>query len=368
MYPSFTSKQDRESKHQVLLARIARDQRLEAMKREAYANAIWATDSDQNKLKDTAAMESNSHSATAVGDIYEKMASSNAHLMAVEDKDAQPSSVFSSVNDPYEATGDVPMLEEKPIPMEEVSTIKGEKSGPVDRSNLTRDDIISMFKRNPYLSNYTFRPVIVKDGKIQEHSYTLDQTTGRILKPNGDRVNANNAIMRQVDWDLTRKAIWNKILSAKQRGLVIDDIRNKQHLKALFLRWRASTNSLDPMIAHARSLEADDDIESKAIDDYKMEDMTQDETLQFYSWLKSRGYDPEELNTNVDSKKRALDDSTIALDTRVNKKGINLTMGDKDKVQYMYDNIDRLDELKLRHMYDAMVMLLNLSRHISARG
>ncbi|GMF55544.1 unnamed protein product [Phytophthora fragariaefolia] len=346
MYPSFTSKQDRESKHQALLARIARDQRLEAMKRQAYANAIWATDSDQNELKDAAAMKSNSHSATAVGDIYEKMASSNAHLMAVEDKDAQPSSVFSSVYDPYEATGDVSMLEEKPIPMEEVSTIKSEKPDPVDRSNLTRDDIISTFKRNPYLSNYTFRPVIVKDGKIQEHSYTLDQTTGRTLKPNGDRVNANNAIMRQVDWDLTRKAIWNKISSAKQRGLVIDDIRNKQHLKALFLRWKAATNSLDPMLAHARSLEADDDIESKAIDDYKLEDMTQDQTLQFYSWLKSRGYDPEELND--DSKKRALDDSTISLDTRVNKKGINLTMGDKDKGQYMYDNIDGLDEPKLR--------------------
>ncbi|GMF22355.1 unnamed protein product [Phytophthora fragariaefolia] len=163
------------------------------------------------------------------------------------------------------------MLEEKPIPMEEVPTIKGEKSGPVDRSNLTRDDIISTFKRNPYLSNYTFRPVIVKDGKIQEHSYTLDQATERILKPNGDRVNANNAIMRQ-------------------------------HLKALFLRWRATTNSLDPTRAHARSLEADDDIESKAIDDYKMEDMTQDKTLKFYSWLSSRGYDLEELNVNVYSK------------------------------------------------------------------
>ncbi|GMG16719.1 unnamed protein product [Phytophthora fragariaefolia] len=336
MYPSFTSMQDRESKHQALLARIA-------------------TDSEQNKLKDAtetgdtlsrimAAMKSNSHSATAVGDIYEKMASSNARLMAVEDKDAQPSSVFSSVNEAFEATRDFPMLEEKP--MEEVSTIKSEKPEPVDRSNLTRDDIISTFKRNPYLSNYTFRPVIVKDGKIQEHSYTLDQATGRILKPNGDRVNANNAIMRQVDWDLTRKAIWNKISSTKQRGLVIDDIRNKQRLKALFLRWQATTNSLDPMLAHARSLEADDDIESKAIDDYKMEDMTQDETLQFYSWLKSRGYDPEELND--DSKKRALDGSTISLDTRVNKKGINLTMGDKDKVQYMYDNIDGLDELKLR--------------------
>ncbi|GMF40001.1 unnamed protein product [Phytophthora fragariaefolia] len=247
MYPNFASKQDRESKHQALLARIARDQRLESTKREAYANAIWATDSEQNKLKDAtetgdtlsrimAAMKSNSHSATAVGDIYEKMSSSNAHLMTDADKDAPPSSVFSSVNEAYEATGDVPMLEEKPIPMEEVSTFKGEKSGPVDRSNLTRDDIISTFKRNPYLSNYTFRPVIVKDGKNQEHSYTLDQATGRILKPNGDRVNANNAIMRQVDWDLTRNAIWNKISSTKQRGLVIDEIRIKQHLKALFLR------------------------------------------------------------------------------------------------------------------------------------
>ncbi|GMG16842.1 unnamed protein product [Phytophthora fragariaefolia] len=226
MYPSFTSKQDRESKHQALLARIARDQRLEAMKREAYANAIWATDSEQNKLKDAAAMKSNSHSATAVGDIYEKMASSNAHLMVVEDKDAQPSSVFSSVYDPYEATGDFPMLEEKP--MEE---------------------------------------------------------------------------------------------------------QPQSHLTQCLLTL-------------VRSLEADDDIESKAIVDYKMEDMTQDETLQFYSWLKSRGYDPEELND--DSKKRALDDSTISLDTRVNKKCINLTMGDKDKVQYMYDNIDGLDELKLR--------------------
>ncbi|GMF37456.1 unnamed protein product [Phytophthora fragariaefolia] len=178
----------------------------------------------------------------------------NAHLLAVEVKDALPSRVFSSVNEADEATGDVPTLEEKPIPMEEVPTIKGEKSGPVDRSNLTRDDIFNTFKRNPYLSNYTFRPVIVKDGKTQEHSYTLDQATGRILKPNGDRVNASNAIRRQVDWDLTRNIICNKIASTKQRGLVIDDIRNKQHLKALVLRWRATTNSIDPMLVHARSL------------------------------------------------------------------------------------------------------------------
>ncbi|GMF32545.1 unnamed protein product [Phytophthora fragariaefolia] len=107
MYPSFTSKQDRESKHQALFARIARDQRLESTKREAYGNANSATDSEQNKLKDatetgdtlsriTAAMKSNSHSATAVGDIYEKMASSNAHLMAVEDKDTPPYSFFQA--------------------------------------------------------------------------------------------------------------------------------------------------------------------------------------------------------------------------------------------------------------------------------
>jgi len=51
MYPNFESKHDRSTKHQALLARIALDQELDALKRQVYADALWATDSKQNKLK-----------------------------------------------------------------------------------------------------------------------------------------------------------------------------------------------------------------------------------------------------------------------------------------------------------------------------
>jgi hypothetical protein len=95
MYPNFDNKQDRSSKHQELLARIERDQRLEAMKREAYANAIWATDSEDSKTKD----------ATETGDTLARVVAAMRAAASTSNKKTPPSG-FSSVGDIYDAMGD----------------------------------------------------------------------------------------------------------------------------------------------------------------------------------------------------------------------------------------------------------------------
>jgi hypothetical protein len=95
MYPNFDNKQDRSSKHQELLARIARDQRLDAMKREAYANAIWATDSEDSKTKD----------ATETGDTLARVVAAMKAAASTSNKKTPPSG-FSSVGDIYDAMGD----------------------------------------------------------------------------------------------------------------------------------------------------------------------------------------------------------------------------------------------------------------------
>ncbi|GMF28380.1 unnamed protein product [Phytophthora lilii] len=346
MYPNFNNQQDRESKHQALLARIARDQRLEAIKKEAYANAIWATDSEQSKLKDAtetgdtlarlmAAMKSNqSTSTTGVGDIYEKMSDGaqetmdkNRARMGMEDRDAAPPNPnagvfdaglrprpgpkgpFSSIGDAYDAMGDIPMLEEKFTPMEEVSTNKGEKAGPVDRSNPIRDDIISMFKRNPYLSNHTFRPVIVKEGQHEQHEYIIKATDGEVAFPDGRKVPTTNKLLSYVDWNLTRDAIFDKVSKFNNFTFklkdVMEDARDKNTLRQLFKRWRAIT----PMYAYGDQSTVVDDV----MDDLNI---SKEEKSAFEAWVRERGFDPEQLDS--ESKKRALEDSTVSLDTRVN--------------------------------------------------
>jgi predicted ATP-dependent protease len=95
MYPNFDNKQDRSSKHQELLARIERDQRLEAMKREACANAIWATDSKDSKTKD----------ATETGDTLARVVAAMRAAASTSNKKTPPGG-FSSVSDIYDAMGD----------------------------------------------------------------------------------------------------------------------------------------------------------------------------------------------------------------------------------------------------------------------
>ncbi|GMF31978.1 unnamed protein product [Phytophthora lilii] len=384
MYPNFNNKQDRDSKHRALLARIARDQRLEAIKKEAYANAIWATDSEQNKLKDAtetgdtlsrimAAMKSTQSTTTpGVGDIYEAMGDA-----AQENKDAaQPNpnaGVFSSVSDAYEAMGDqankempmedkdtlvgsqdpayvrasldatfdVPMLEESTSPVEEVSVEKVpvKKAEPVDDYNPIKDDIKRLFNRYPYLSNFEFKPVIIKEGEIQQHNYRISSTDASVLSDKGRKVRADNKILQHVDWSKTRDAIFDKVSTTNRRADKIGDILDRQSLKALFKRWRATTDALDPMTGYSTQLEARDDQE--------MEDMSYAERLEFNDWLSTQGY--ESPYSPPASNKRALEDSTVSLDTRVSKKGAEHTqMTKKASVEYLYGSIDGLGQLKLR--------------------
>jgi predicted ATP-dependent protease len=95
MYPNFDNKQDRSSKHQALLDRIERDQRLEAMKREAYANAIWATDSEESKIKD----------ATETGDTLARVVAAMKVAASTSNKKTPPGGL-SSVGDISDAMGD----------------------------------------------------------------------------------------------------------------------------------------------------------------------------------------------------------------------------------------------------------------------
>ncbi|DBA03412.1 TPA: hypothetical protein N0F65_002820 [Lagenidium giganteum] len=44
MYPNLKSLSDRENQIQELLRQIARDQKIENIKNEAYKNALWASD------------------------------------------------------------------------------------------------------------------------------------------------------------------------------------------------------------------------------------------------------------------------------------------------------------------------------------
>lgn len=50
MFPSFTSLSQRESKRQALLRSYDRDLQNDAVKRDAYSQAIWADDVEKNKI------------------------------------------------------------------------------------------------------------------------------------------------------------------------------------------------------------------------------------------------------------------------------------------------------------------------------
>jgi hypothetical protein len=84
MYPNFDNKQDRSAKYQALLATIEREQRLEAIKREAYANALWSTDTEESKLKD----------ATTTGDTLTRIVAAMKAASSSSDKNTKPGVFF----------------------------------------------------------------------------------------------------------------------------------------------------------------------------------------------------------------------------------------------------------------------------------
>lgn len=377
MYPNFDNKQDRSSKQQELLARIERDQRLEAMKREAYANAIWATDSEDSKTKD----------ATETGDTLARVVAAMRAAASTSNKKTPPSG-FSSVGDIYDAMGDAspgvfspsvnnsadateapapgadaPMLEE-PMMTEEPLLEEKEKS-PRDPAidEQYRKDIAHLFELRPFLSNYVFKPVIVRDGEIQEHTYFIRPSDGHIINDKGNRIKATNPLLQEIDWRATFDAIQDKASRINRGSLAIQGVAADVRRKRLFDLWKEYTaKSRNTRLVD--QLGVDDDLESKAIVDYKdfdMDNATPDETLQFFNWLQSRGYTPSEaddtpdelsasdLDTQIRVNKRGLEDSTVSLDTRSTKKSPELkNLTERGRVQYLFDNIEGLNTMKIQ--------------------
>jgi hypothetical protein len=247
MYPNFDNKQDRSSKHQELLARIERDQRLEAMKREAYANAIWATDSEDSKTKD----------ATETGDTLARVVAAMRAAASTSNKKTPPSG-FSSVGDIYDAMGDAspgvffpsvnnsadsnapapaadaPMLEEPMMSEEPMLEEKGKIPRDPAIDEEYRKDIAHLFELRPFLSNYAFKPVIVRDGEIQEHKYFIRPSDGHIINDKGNRIKATNPLLQEIDWRATFDAIQDKASKINRGSLAIQgvaaDVRKNVYL------------------------------------------------------------------------------------------------------------------------------------------
>ncbi|GMF37596.1 unnamed protein product [Phytophthora lilii] len=275
MYPNFDNKRDRASKREALLEKLALEQRLEAMKREAYANAIWATDSEQTKVKtatedaDTLARmltlmkaqsgtsdKPNPNGFTSVGDAYDAMG--DFYVENAQGPANRPDAgVFSSVDNATD------------VPMEEPA--KKDKVAP-DDSKKYHDDLVKVFKAYPVLSNYTFRPGFVIDD---------DGTTF-------ERIN-------------------NKIESVERAQIKLSNVSDDVARKELFKRWKAYTKASNPPGTIYRE-------DLNRLDDQDMEDMSVAQRLDFDKWLE------EEMNPAVPSNKRELEDLTVSLDTRVEKK------------------------------------------------
>ncbi|KAG7376139.1 hypothetical protein PHYPSEUDO_014216 [Phytophthora pseudosyringae] len=331
MYPNFENKQDRSSKRQALLASIQRDQRLDAMKRDAYANALWASDSDDNKLKD----------ATETGDTLSRILSAMKASSISSDKKG-PDGPFSSVGDLYDemskevpdvpSSTDEPMLEEKP--------------DKPDNSDLYRNDIVRIFESHPELSNYIFNPIIRKDDTeaIVDTNFKLVHPDASLIKADGSRVNRNNQIYQSIDWELTEKSINDKVSSLMSKGSLLVDLHDtinqpKNRIRALFNQWKASTDAMGPS---ARS-------QLVAGDDQTMDDMSVAQRLDFEEWLGKREADPEMMDIVDEARKRPLEDSTVSLDPRTVKKSAEHTnMTKRGSVEYLFNNIDGLDQMQIR--------------------
>jgi hypothetical protein len=79
------------------------------------------------------------------------------------------------------------MLEEKPAaPMLEDKS--GKPDAPRDRSEEFRGEIVKLFADRPELSNYEFKPVIVRNGQVEEHDYIVRHTDGNIINQRSNRI------------------------------------------------------------------------------------------------------------------------------------------------------------------------------------
>jgi len=346
MYPNFDNKQDQSSKRQALLESIERDQRLDKIKRAAYANAIWASDSDENKLKDAtesgdtisriiAAIKASSSSEkrdpSVFSNPYDLMGDANDHLMSSEDVDA-------TTDEPMmEAPMEAPMMEK---PMED--DLMEEKAEAPDNSAEIRDDIKNFFAKHPYLSGLDFKPIIVRNGQIQEHEYFIRHTDGYVINKSGNRIKSNNALLSDVDWRLTWDSIQNKASRISRGAIRIENISSDARIKRLFNQWKAFTlSSINQEEEYANEL--------GMLDDQNMEDMSVAQRLDFDEWLGRSENDLEMMDLMDETRKRPLEDSAVSMDTRVVKKTSEYkNMTNRAKVQFLYDNIDELDQIKLR--------------------
>jgi hypothetical protein len=232
---------------------------------------------------------------------------------------------------------EAPMLEEpmieEPMLEEKDNTPRGS-----DNSDTYRNEIVDLLKKRPFLSEYEFKPVIVRDGKVLEHNYLIRHSDGHIINDKGNRIKGNNLLLQNVDWALTFDAIQDKVSSLNRGSLFVQGVASDVRRKRLFDLWKEYTGkSLNARVEDR--LGADDHLESKARDDYKrfdMESATPQETLKFFNWLQSRGSTPSvvsdtppglsasDLDTRSPAIKRGLDESAVSLDTRSSKKSPEL--------------------------------------------
>jgi hypothetical protein len=260
-----------------------------------------------------------------------------------------------------------------------------------DEIDRKRKEIAYIFGRHPYLSNNTFNPIISKadSDPITDTNFKFVHPDASLIKADGTRVNRNNQIYRSIDWDLTEKSIRDKVSSLMSKGSLLTDIYDvysqpKKRIGTSFNQWKAATDAMAADDVRkkrifdlwreytARSLNTSldddglakiDDLESKAVDDYKrfdMESATPQETLKFFNWLQSQGdtttaYDTppglsvSDLDTRSPAIKRGLDESAVSLDTRSSKKSPELkNLTERGKVQYLFDNIDGLNTMKIQ--------------------
>ncbi|GMF41653.1 unnamed protein product [Phytophthora lilii] len=332
-----------QDEYDALLARrnelLALEQRLEARKREAYANAIWATDSEQTKVKtakedaDTLARmltlikaqsgtsdKPNPNGFKSAADVYAEMGDFN-----------EKNGVFSTVN----SAADVAMEE----------AVKEEKVAPDDKptpdNEKYHDELAKIFKKFPVLSNYTFRPVVVDDDRTVANNaeYIIDQSDGSILK-SGNKVPSNSPLLGKIDWRLTFERIRDKIESIGRATIKISNVADDVAMKELFKRWRDNARRIKESDFRGERL---DDAQTAAMDQYMapyLENMNDEQRLEYARKL---------FGDEKAGNKRELEDSAVSLDTRVEKKSPETAqIVFKEKVQYLYDNIANIEALKIR--------------------
>jgi hypothetical protein len=237
------------------------------LKREAYANAIWASDSEDSKTKDAtetgdtlarvvAAMKAaastsnkpNANGYTSVGDIYDAMGDASSGVFS--------ENVDNSADATEAPAADAPMLEE-PVLNEVMVEEKREPSEPRDLidSGEAQRGIGTILRKYDFLSNCNFEPVIIKDGQIQEHNYIVRHTDGKIALKNGTAVPSDNELLQYVDWEKTFLSIKDKTDSLAK---LYNDIQAAM-MRPLFKTWRLKARAAIDVKALDDRLGADND-------------------------------------------------------------------------------------------------------------